>query len=401
VVDAGRVSGPTDATALRPTAKIALFLLGLCALLNIYSTQPLLPELAEVFRVPVDRAAWTISATTLGVAVVAPFAGSVSDYLGRKRVMLGAVTATAMATLACTAAGNFGALLALRFTQGMLIPFVFAVAVAYIAEEYTGASAVAANALYVSGTAFGGFCGRFLSAAVTTRYGWRCSFGLLAVVLLVVLVTTAAWLAPDRRFRRSRSLLASVRGIGGHIRNGRLLGTCVVGAALLFLQVGSFTYAGLHLQAPPFGLSTLQIGAVFAVFLVAVVVTPAAGLLITRAGRLRAYALASVVSLVGLGLTLIPTTPTVVAGLAGSSTGVFCGQVCATGYTAEAGAHARSSAVGLYLTSYYLGGSIGAVAPGPLYRWAGWPACAGLLAVVIIISMVVAFLAWRPKGVHS
>jgi MFS transporter, YNFM family, putative membrane transport protein len=396
VAHAGAVTRSADAAAFRPTAKIAVFLLGLCALLNIYSTQPLLPELAAAFQVPVDRATWTISATTLGVAVMAPFAGSISDYLGRKRVMLSAIAATAAATIACTAAWNFGALLAFRFAQGILIPFVFAVAIAYIAEEFGSTSAVAANALYVSGTAFGGFCGRFLSGAMTTHYGWRSSFDALAVVLLGVMATTAAWLAPDRRFRRSRSLLASVRGIAGHVRNGRLIATCFVGAALLFLQVGSFTYAGLHLQAPPFDLNTFQIGAVFAVFLVAVIVTPAAGALITWIGRTRTYGVASAVSLAGLGLTLIPTTSTVVAGLAGSSTGVFCGQSCATGYAAEAGRGARSSAVGLYLTAYYLGGTVGAVAPAPLYGWAGWPACAALLAVVIAISMVVAFVAWRP-----
>lgn len=387
-----------EVTALKPTAKIAVFLLGLCALLNIYSTQPLLPELAGKFRVPVDRATWTISATTLGVALVAPFAGSVSEYVGRKRVMLGAIGATAVVTAACAAAWNFDALLMFRFAQGMLIPFVFAVAVAYIAEEYAGATTVAANALYVSGTAFGGFCGRFLSGAATARYGWRSSFLVLAVVLTVVLATTAVWLAPDSRFRRSPSLLAGVRGIGGHLRNARLLGTCFVGAAILFVQVGSFTYVGLHLQAPPFGLTTVQIGAVFAVFLVAVVVTPLAGALINRIGRPGTYVLASAVALAGLGLTLIPATPAVIAGLAASCTGVFCGQSCATGYAAEAGSTARSGAVGLYLTSYYLGGSVGAVAPAPFFAWAGWPACAGLLAGVTGISVAVAAAVWRREA---
>src|SRR3989442_1096464 len=93
--------GAATPVSLPIKAKIAVFLLGLCALLNIYSTQPLLTDLARTFHVPTDQTTWTISATTLGVAVIAPFAGAVSDYLGRKQVMLVAIAATLIATLAC------------------------------------------------------------------------------------------------------------------------------------------------------------------------------------------------------------------------------------------------------------------------------------------------------------
>ncbi|HZH19969.1 MAG TPA: MFS transporter, partial [Geodermatophilus sp.] len=154
---------------------VAVFLLGLSALLTIYATQPLLPELAADLGVPATGAAWTVSATALGVAVAAPFAGAVSDRLGRKRVMLAAIAATVLATLACAAAPGLAALLAARTAQGLAIPFVFAVAVAYVAEEVAGPRAAAVNALYVSGTAFGGFLGRFVSGAVAEPLGWRAS----------------------------------------------------------------------------------------------------------------------------------------------------------------------------------------------------------------------------------
>ncbi|SDQ70678.1 MFS transporter [Quadrisphaera sp. DSM 44207] len=391
------VPEPAPSAPMAWRTRTAVFLLGLGALLNLYSTQPLLPELARDLGVPATRSAWTISATALGVAVVAPFAGAVSDRLGRKRVMLAAIAAAVLATLACAAAGSFESLLVLRFVQGLLVPFVFAVAVAYVAEEHTGPVAAAGNALYVAGTAFGGFCGRFLSGAVTAHLGWRSSFLVLALVLALTLAAVAAWLPRERGFARSRSLLAGLRGVGRHLRNASLLGTCLVGATILFLQVGSLTYAALHLQAPPFGLGTAEVGAVFAVPLVAVVVTPLTGRLIGRAGRLAVFAAASLVSVAGLGLTLVPATPAVVAGLAASSTGVFSSQACATGHAAAAAGSSRSGAVGLYLTCYYAGGGVGAVAPAPVYASAGWGGCVVLLAAVAAASVVVALLAW-PAG---
>jgi len=62
----------------------------------------------------------------------------------------------------------------------------------------------------------------------------------------------------------------------------------------------------------------------------------------------------------GLLLTLIKSLPTVVIGLAIFSSGVFVAQAAATVQTGAIAGRARSSAAGLYVTFYYLGGSVGA-----------------------------------------
>jgi MFS transporter, YNFM family, putative membrane transport protein len=376
----------------------AVFLLGLSALLTIYATQPVLPVLAADLGVAATAAAWTVSATAMGVAVAAPFAGAVSDRLGRKRVMLTAIAVLAGATAGCALAPGFAVLLAARVAQGLAVPFVFAVAVAYVAEEVPAARSAAVNGLYVSGTAFGGFLGRFLSGAAAEVSGWRASFAALALVLLVVLGAVAASLPRERRFTPTAGVLGGLRGIGGHLRDRRLLGTCALGAAVLFVQVGAFTYAGLHLSGPPFGLGTAQVGAVFAVFLVAVVVTPLTGRLVSRAGRRVVLVLATGLVLAGLALTLVPSTAAVVAGLAGACTGVFAAQACATAQAAASGGAARSSAVGLYLTCYYAGGGVGAIAPAPLFASAGWPACVALLGAVAVLGAFVALGSWPARA---
>ncbi len=127
------------AVPIRQTA--ALFALGSCALLNVYATQPILPDIARRFGVSLGASAWTISTSTLGVAVAAPLAGAVSDRFGRKRVMVAALIALIIITASCTLAWNFTALLSMRFAQGLLVPFIFTSALAYIAEEWSGRTA--------------------------------------------------------------------------------------------------------------------------------------------------------------------------------------------------------------------------------------------------------------------
>ena len=375
---------------------VAVFLLGMCALISVYSTQPVLAAIAGWAAVPEGQAAWTISATTLGVAVLAPAAGAVSDRVGRKRVLLAAIAALMVATSLCALAGSFGALLACRFLQGLATPFVFAVAVAYLGDEFRPVDATRLNAVYVAGTAFGGFAGRLLPGLeFDATHDWHAAFLSLLVPLGAAFVATLAWLPRESRFVPAASLRAGLSGIGRHVRDPRVLATCFVGAALLFQQVASFTFGSIHLQRPPLDLTTLQVGLVFVVFLAPTLVTPRVGHAVSRIGRVPAFVAAMALGGGGLLLTLVPAVPAVVLGLACSCVAVFAAQSCATGFL---GAHAtanRSAAVGLYLTAYYLGGTIGGIAPAPLDDGVGWSAVVLLIAVVITSGAAVGAGAWR------
>ncbi|MDN7355740.1 MFS transporter [Acetobacter senegalensis] len=384
-------------TAVPLRQMAALFALGSCALLNVYATQPILPDIAHRFGVSVGTSTWTISASTLGVAVAAPLAGAMSDRFGRKRVMVAALIGLILTTASCALAWNFPALLSLRFAQGLLVPFIFTAALAYIAEEWSGRTATTMNGVYVAGTAFGGFCGRFLAGAAASFTGSLSTFLVFAVLLTPVLVLTVYCLPVERRFKASASLGDSLRSVAKGVCDWRLLATCFVGASLLFQQVTSFTYLSLRLAAPPFSLTSIEVGALFVVFLLPVTVTPFFGRLIGTIGRTQAFLLSQFAGIAGIALTLSIYLPSIVVGLALSCMAVFAGQACATGYTARHAKGGRSAATGLYLTCYYLGGSIGAVAPAPLYVRHGWLGCAILIGLVALASTAVARAAWRDR----
>ena len=59
-------------------AASAVFCAGTCTLLKIYSTQSLLVEFTQYWHAPESASSWTISATTLAIALCAPLAGSIS-----------------------------------------------------------------------------------------------------------------------------------------------------------------------------------------------------------------------------------------------------------------------------------------------------------------------------------
>src|SRR4249920_583265 len=173
----------SQATPHSTTRTAAVVFAGFCAFLTIFAPQPLLPLLAREFRLSAAAISLVVTASTLAVAMAAPFAGVVADRFGRKRVIVPAAFLLAAPTLLAATATSYGQLLFWRFLQGVFTPGIFAVIIAYINEEWE-AGAGAATAAYVTGTVLGGFSGRVLAALVASQAGWRWAFVALGLLNL-------------------------------------------------------------------------------------------------------------------------------------------------------------------------------------------------------------------------
>ncbi|MDP9096938.1 MAG: MFS transporter [Pseudomonadota bacterium] len=379
----------------------AIFAAGMCSFVNLYAPQSLLPTLADAFDAPASRTGLTMTATLVAVAGVAPFVGVISDAFGRRRLIvpasLGLVVPTALAGLATGLDG----LLAWRFVQGLLLPFIFAVTVAYIADECEGAERVRATGIYSMGSIIGGFLGRFVAGWGAHFLGWRASFLILAAITLGLASIMAVFLPVERRFRPVRSWRRTMEGFVGQFGNRQVMATCLVGFAVLFSIVATFTYANLLLAAAPYRLGPAELGSIFVSYLLGAVVTPPATRLTLRLGRRRTVLVAGGVAAAGLLLTLTPSLWAIVAGLSLLAIGIFTEQMLSIGYVAIAGERARSTAVGLYVTSYYLGGSLGGIAPAWIWSHLGWPGCVSLVLAVQAVALGVAVRTWPGRTALS
>ncbi|ACR32441.1 MFS transporter [Burkholderia glumae] len=383
----------------KTTTRAAFFLCGFAAFLNLYSTQGILRELAAAFAVSAERAGQGVSATTLAVAIIAPFAGTLSARFARRRVIAWAAIAVALPALGCAHADGFGAFLAARFAAGALVPFIFAISIAYIGELFGPAAATEVGALFVAGTTLGGFAGRFVTNALTALLGWRHALDLVALLCLAAGLAIHAWLpaaapppAPGPAAPRPWRL----------VTRPALLASFALGACVLASQVATFTFVGLRLAGAPFRFTTFGIGAIYAVFLVAVVVTPLAGRMAGRRGPRELALGAAALAVAGALLTLSGQITVILLGLALGSTAVFVEQACANAFVSQAAPAARSTAIGLYLSCYYLGGSLGSLLPIPAWHRWGW---AGCIAFVVAAQLLVAVLAarfWRaPRAADT
>lgn len=371
----------------------AVALAGFTTFINLYTPQAVLPQIADSFGVDDAHTGRTVTAALVAVALVAPFAGAISDRVGRKRLIAGACLLLSLPTLLVADSRSLEALLAWRFLQGLLLPFIFTVTVAYLGEEVQGAEGLRLAGLYSIGCILGGFGGRFVAGIAAELAGWRAGFAAIGVFTLLAGLAVAALLPREVRFRPQRGgLRAQLATWRDHLGNARLMATCGIGFLMLGSNVAVYTFVNLYLSAPPFSLGPAATGFVFAVYLVGAGTTALATRLAIRFGRRATLQLAAALAACGLALTLVPALGAVVAGLALVSGGLLVVQTLSLGFIGVAVTQGRSAAVGLYVTTYYVGGALGGVVPAVLWQAAGWP---GVVALVLPGLALLAALGWR------
>jgi len=367
---------------------------GFCAFVNLYSPQALLPELAGQFHVSAGEISSLMTAGTAAIALTAPFTGAIADVVGRKRLITAAMFAIAVPTVIMTFAASVPELAFWRFVQGLLIPPIFTVAVAYIGDEWPPADVTRVAGLYMVGSSVGGFSGRFIPGILTDAIGWRAAFDVVALLTVAAAIIVVLTLTRERRFVPSGGLAGSARYMVRHLRDPRLIATYAIGFGVLFNFMATFTYVNFHLAAPPYLFPPTLLGALFFTYLASSVAVPWVGRAIALFGR-RRFVLGIIAGwVVGALLMLAPPVTLILAGL---TLCAVCGMVCqtvATGYVTLTAKEGRSSAVGLYASVYYIGGSAGAFLTGFAWDMAGWGGCIATIVVMQAIMAVIVAAAW-------
>ncbi len=378
--------------------RISLAIAGWSAFLNLYSPQALLPELAREFGSSAAHTSTIMTASTLAIAVSAPFAGAVADVFGRKRIIVAAMIAASMPGAASVLAPDVATIAACRFVQGLLLPPIFTVVLAYIGDEWPPQRVPGVVGVYVMGASFGGVSGRLITGIIADIAGWRAGMMVIAVLTGLAGLLLAATLPREKNFVRSQGLAASARQMVRHLANPALIATYAVGFGVLFNFIAAYTYLGFRLAAAPYHFSNSALGLLFVTFLVGALSAPLSGRGIVLLGRRNFMFVLIATWMLGTLLLLTPAVPVMIIGLMSGAGAGLVAQAVSTGYVTVSAKEGRSSAIGLYFTAYYVGGSVGAFLPGLTWETWGWPAVVVEMMVMLAVMALVVRLAWSASS---
>lgn len=138
-----------------------------------------------------------------------------------------------------------------------------------------------------------------------------------------------------------------------------------------------------------------MLGAIFVTYLAGTATAPLIGRAVDRLGRRKFVLLLLATWATGALMLLAAPVYVIIAGLTlCAMCGMMCQAVSTSAVTATA-QEGRSSAVGLYVTSFYVGGSVGAFLPGLIWRTTGWPGAVAMTVTMLALMALAVALWWR------
>lgn len=368
--------------------RLALLVGALALFALLYAPQPVLPQFSAEFGLAPGTVALLVSAGTLGLAVAAIPLGTLSEVVGRRRVMVTALLVAEVIGLALPFLSNFPLLVALRLVQGAAVAGLAAVATAYLADETGGRNLGATMGLYVAGTTIGGMSGRLLGGIAGDFWGWAGGLAAVATVAGVCTVLFIALLPTERHQARQslqwRPLLSGVRAAA---TDPGLRAPFAVAALGMGSFVAVYNVLGFRLTEPPLSVPPALAALAFLAYAAGTVTSALAGRLADRFGRKPVLLSGLGIALAGLALMLAGGLVVILTGLVVFTGGFFAAHSVASGWVGTLAApSARGQASAMYQLAYYGGSSIGGVLGGMVYaRW-GWAGMSLALACWLALA---------------
>ena len=147
---------------------------------------PLLVDLSRELDVSLGQAGLLAAALAVPWALAAPFAGILSDRLGRRPMIVLALTGLGAVTLGAGFAPTYGALVVLRVLAGTFGAFGPAILMAVIGDLYRPDRRGMAMGWFNMGFSLAAIVGTPAVGAVGGLFGWRWAFAATGIFLLAM-----------------------------------------------------------------------------------------------------------------------------------------------------------------------------------------------------------------------
>jgi DHA1 family bicyclomycin/chloramphenicol resistance-like MFS transporter len=225
-----------------------------------------LPEIGRLLHAPPAQVQLTISVYLIGLACAQVIFGPLSDRHGRRPVLLSALGAYVLASLACSLATSIETLIAARFLQALGGSGTMVLARATVRDIYEGARVARELSRMAAIMAVAPLLAPLAGGVLQTLFGWRSNF--VALFLFAATAWGMVWfLLPETLRQRAPepfSLGSTLRAYRRFLAHRSFvvhlgIGMCCMAGLFAWISAAAFVLQDIY------GLSALAFGVAFAI----------------------------------------------------------------------------------------------------------------------------------------
>ncbi|WP_419769388.1 MAG: MFS transporter [Candidatus Marinarcus sp.] len=366
---------------------IALFFIVSVIFSTIYTPQAILPVLKHTFHISVLETNLLLSGMLFVLMFSTPFYAPISNRFGKKRIMVFCTFFLFLSVLLSSMSSNFYVLLFSRFLQGIFVPGITAIMLSYVQEIYPKSHRGFGMGIYMAATSFGAVVGRLLAGWITFLYSWKIAFLLFAILLAIAFITMIFAL-PVSETKIANKRVINKEVLFSFLSNTKILSVLLIPTVVFFSFMGISTFATYHLAQAPFNLDASQLGNVFLVLLLGVIISPLAGRYSDIIGRVRILFFGICILIVGIFLTFSSSITFVIAGIGLVTIGMFSVQSVTPTYLGELVPENKATVSILYQSFFYLGGCLGTFIPSLAWEYYNYIGVAILCIILLLFGSI-------------
>ncbi|MBN8876659.1 MAG: MFS transporter [Sphingobacteriales bacterium] len=382
----------TGAVSRSISSSLTILMAVTCGLVvaNIYYNQPLLVEIGHTFNVSDSTVSLLATMTQVGYTIGLLFAVPLGDKVERKRLVLIMLAIAFLSMLVSALAPSFEVLVVAGLFTGIFsaVPQVLLPMTAQLAGDHERGKVVGR---VMSGLLIGILLSRTISGYVGAHFGWRIMFGAGAGIMVILSLALLRYL-PYSQPTYQGSYASLMRSLVTLARTLRPLQKSALTGCFMFAAFSVFwTTLVFFLEGTPYHYGSDMVGLFGLIGACGALAAPLAGKSADKRGpqfTLRLGIFASMFSyiLLGAGGTYLWV---LIIGVIILDIGMQTTHISNQSRIFSLIPEARSRINTVYMTSAFIGGSLGSVAGSLAWAHGGWIYVSAVALVFVLIAYLV------------
>ncbi len=353
----------------------------------MYVTQPLQPLFGAEFGVSLAKASLLTSIILFPLSLAPIFYGYLLESNSPKKILISSLIILGITQLLFPLVGSYEQFLLLRFLQALFIPAVITTILTILTridqqnvQKYIG--------IYVASGVVGGLFGRLFGGYMTSLYSWQAAF-----ITLGISVLAGAYLISRLKTSAHVDVIKpTLHDLAGYLRDSRYILLFATAFVLFFSFQAILNFLPFRAKELAPEIKEGMIGLLYLGYIIGVAVS----LLATKITRL----LGSKENAITFGLLLYALSTVLmlndeIAYLIGAvfvlCAGMFIAHTTLSSLTNSISSEKKGITNGLYLAFYYMGGTLGSIAPGIIYKHFGWDILILCVGALLLLFSVIFF----------